>query len=213
MEDTSQQVESGIAAWMECVTVNIIWKILHSKWTVVLQIEWSVLQWTLWAVRSAPLPWILLRLWIVIIRGLPHCGKTWPFPILPTLPYLGIDWRLAGNNAVKGWAWPATELSWSPVSGEVDDLCLRSYIDNICSLGQSGQEPLPLEDRCRGPYRSREGWYSKIPFELVYLKFWFRNLFYHSRASFVARGEGSFRLAPGTYFRRVQYAPWLPSFT
>ena len=39
---------SGIAAWMECVTVNIIWKILHRKWTVVLQLEWSVLQWTLY---------------------------------------------------------------------------------------------------------------------------------------------------------------------
>ena len=44
VEDTSQQVDSGIAAWMECVTVNIIWKILHSRWTVVLQLEWSVLQ-------------------------------------------------------------------------------------------------------------------------------------------------------------------------
>ena len=32
---------------MKCVTVNIIWKILHSRWTVVLQLEWSALQWTL----------------------------------------------------------------------------------------------------------------------------------------------------------------------
>jgi len=32
---------------MECVTVNIIWKILHRKWTVVLQLECSVLQWKL----------------------------------------------------------------------------------------------------------------------------------------------------------------------
>jgi len=40
-------VDSGIAAGMKCVTVNIIWKILHSRWTVVLQLEWSVLQWTL----------------------------------------------------------------------------------------------------------------------------------------------------------------------
>ena len=47
VEDTSQQVDSGIAAWMECVTVNVMWKILHSGWTVVLQLEWSVLQWTL----------------------------------------------------------------------------------------------------------------------------------------------------------------------
>jgi len=44
MKDTSQQVESGIAARMECVTVNIIWKIIRSKGTVVLQLEWSVLQ-------------------------------------------------------------------------------------------------------------------------------------------------------------------------
>ena len=45
VEETSQQVDSGIAAWVECVTVNIMWKILHSRWTVVLQLEWSVLQW------------------------------------------------------------------------------------------------------------------------------------------------------------------------
>ena len=53
----------------------------------------------------------------------------------------------------------------------------------------------------------------KIPFDLVCLKFWFRNLFYHSRASFVARGEGTFRRAPGTYLRRVQCAPLPPSIT
>ena len=47
MEDNLQQVDSGIAAWMECVTVNIIWKILHNRWTVLLQLEWSVLQWKL----------------------------------------------------------------------------------------------------------------------------------------------------------------------
>ena len=29
---------------MECVTVNIIWKAVHSRWTVVLHLEWSVLQ-------------------------------------------------------------------------------------------------------------------------------------------------------------------------
>jgi len=32
---------------MYYVTVNIIWKIFHSKWRVVLQFEWSALQWTL----------------------------------------------------------------------------------------------------------------------------------------------------------------------
>ena len=81
-------VDSGIVAWMECVTVNIIWKILHSsgqwycslngvcysehyvedtsqQWTVVLQLEWSVLQWTLsgryfTAVDSVTAVWIQL---------------------------------------------------------------------------------------------------------------------------------------------------------
>jgi len=47
VEDTAQQVDSGTAEWMECVTVNIMWKLLHSRWTVVLQVEWSVLQLTL----------------------------------------------------------------------------------------------------------------------------------------------------------------------
>jgi len=45
-EDTSQQIDSVITVWMECVTVNIMWKILHNSWTVLLQVEWSVLQWT-----------------------------------------------------------------------------------------------------------------------------------------------------------------------
>jgi len=45
--DTAQQVDSGIVAWMGCVTVNIMWKVLHSKWPVVLWLECSVLQWTL----------------------------------------------------------------------------------------------------------------------------------------------------------------------
>ena len=44
---TAQQVESGILDLMECVTINIKWKVLHSRSTVVLQLEWSVLQWTL----------------------------------------------------------------------------------------------------------------------------------------------------------------------
>ena len=34
--------------WKKCVTVNIIWKVLHSRWTLVLQLEWSALQWTLY---------------------------------------------------------------------------------------------------------------------------------------------------------------------
>jgi len=71
VEGTSRHVYCGIAVWMECVTVNIIWKIqhirgesvivgwmdcvtdkiickvLHSRWSVVWQVEWIVLQLTL----------------------------------------------------------------------------------------------------------------------------------------------------------------------
>ena len=47
VENTSQHVDSFIEAWMEWVKLNIMWKILHSRWTVVLQLEWSVLQRTL----------------------------------------------------------------------------------------------------------------------------------------------------------------------
>jgi len=41
-------VDSSIVVWMVCVTVNNIWKLLHSRWNVVLWVEWSVLQWTLY---------------------------------------------------------------------------------------------------------------------------------------------------------------------
>jgi len=44
VEGTAQKVDSGIVGWMYCVTVNIMWKVLHSRWIVVLCIEWSVLQ-------------------------------------------------------------------------------------------------------------------------------------------------------------------------
>jgi len=47
LEGTAQQVDCGIVCWMECVTVNCMWKVLHSRWTVVLWVEWIVLQWTL----------------------------------------------------------------------------------------------------------------------------------------------------------------------
>jgi len=47
VEGTLNQVDSGIVYWMECVTVNSMWKVLLSMWTVVLWVEWSVLQWTL----------------------------------------------------------------------------------------------------------------------------------------------------------------------
>jgi len=44
VEGTAQQVDNGIVCRMECVTVNSMWKVLHSKWTVVLWVECSVLQ-------------------------------------------------------------------------------------------------------------------------------------------------------------------------
>jgi len=31
VEGTAQQVYSGIVGWMECVTVNIMWNVLHSR--------------------------------------------------------------------------------------------------------------------------------------------------------------------------------------
>jgi len=36
VEGTAQQMDNGTAPWMNCVTINIMWKILHSRWTVVL---------------------------------------------------------------------------------------------------------------------------------------------------------------------------------
>jgi len=48
MEGPSQYVDTGIAGWIKCITVNIIWKVLHSMWALVLQFEWSALQWTLY---------------------------------------------------------------------------------------------------------------------------------------------------------------------
>jgi len=47
VEVTAHQVDSSIVAWMDCVTVNSMWKVMHSRWTVVLWVECSVLQWTL----------------------------------------------------------------------------------------------------------------------------------------------------------------------
>jgi len=47
VKDTALQVDSGIAVWMECVTVNIVWKVLHCRWTMLSQFGWSVLQLTL----------------------------------------------------------------------------------------------------------------------------------------------------------------------
>jgi len=36
---TSKQVDSGTAGLMKCVTVNITWNILHSRRTLVFQLE------------------------------------------------------------------------------------------------------------------------------------------------------------------------------
>jgi len=44
LEGTAQQVDSGIVCRMEYVTVNSMWKQLQSTWTVVLWVEYSVLQ-------------------------------------------------------------------------------------------------------------------------------------------------------------------------
>jgi len=45
VEVTAQQVDRLIAGWMESVTVTNTWKVLHRKRTVVMQIEWRLLQW------------------------------------------------------------------------------------------------------------------------------------------------------------------------
>ena len=44
LESTSQQLDCGIEAWTKCVTVNIIWKILHSMWTVLFQLKLNVIK-------------------------------------------------------------------------------------------------------------------------------------------------------------------------
>jgi len=45
VEVNAQQVDNGTVGWMLCVTVNSMWKVLHSRWTVVLWEECCVLQW------------------------------------------------------------------------------------------------------------------------------------------------------------------------
>ena len=44
VESTAQQVDSCIVDLMECVAVNIMLKVIHSRWTEVLWVEWSVFQ-------------------------------------------------------------------------------------------------------------------------------------------------------------------------
>ena len=39
LENISQHVDSGFSAWMECVRVNIMWKIIHRMSTVLLQLD------------------------------------------------------------------------------------------------------------------------------------------------------------------------------
>ena len=43
LEDTTHLVDSFIVGGMDCVTMNIIWNLLHCRWKVDLQVEWSVL--------------------------------------------------------------------------------------------------------------------------------------------------------------------------
>jgi hypothetical protein len=43
VKNTAQQVDSCIVAWMECITVNIMWKVLHILWTKLFRLEYSVL--------------------------------------------------------------------------------------------------------------------------------------------------------------------------
>ena len=47
VEFIAQKVDSVIVGRMERVTVNSLWKLLHSMWTVLLWVEWSVLHRTL----------------------------------------------------------------------------------------------------------------------------------------------------------------------
>jgi len=48
-EDISQ-VGTVIVTWMECVTVNIFRKKLHSRWTMLLYLEWSWFKVTLFEI-------------------------------------------------------------------------------------------------------------------------------------------------------------------
>jgi len=38
-EDTAQQLDSGIVGWMECDTLNNMWKLLHSSCTELLWVQ------------------------------------------------------------------------------------------------------------------------------------------------------------------------------
>jgi len=49
---SAQQVNSGIVVWIYCVTVIIMCKIQHSRWTVVLQVQCIMLHWTVCGIYS-----------------------------------------------------------------------------------------------------------------------------------------------------------------
>ena len=52
MHFSAQQVNSGIVVWIYCVTVIIMCKIQHSRWTVVLQVQCIMLHWTVCGIYS-----------------------------------------------------------------------------------------------------------------------------------------------------------------
>ena len=66
VEGTAQQEDSDTVRKMECVTVNIMWKILHSRWTVVLQVEWCVTVNIMWKVQYSRWRVILQVEWSVL---------------------------------------------------------------------------------------------------------------------------------------------------
>jgi len=92
VEATAQQVDSGIEGWMECVTVNIMWKVQHSRWTVVLRVEWNVLQWT--------------------VRGR-YCTKRWTMVLW--VEWSVLQWTVCGryNTAGGQWYWGLNGMCYS----------------------------------------------------------------------------------------------------
>jgi hypothetical protein len=47
-EHIFHEKDTGFAGWMNCVTVNIIWKLVHSRRLYLFQLEWNMLQWILY---------------------------------------------------------------------------------------------------------------------------------------------------------------------
>ena len=105
MEDTSQQVDSGSAAWKYCVTVNIIWKKLHSRWTVVLHLDWSVLHWTIYGryfteVHSGIAAWMGC-VTVNIIWKIIHSRRT----VVLQLEWSALQWIIYGRYFIAGGQW------------------------------------------------------------------------------------------------------------